>query len=110
MDDFFKKYEEFKIYHNTFLNLAFHFATSVSQIAFALLFLKTYSFWYLLFIPIIPYLTDGIGHILEGNFFEVLLISKLKKSTNSSGASGFKNFIYRLIALPDYLWYIAHRG
>ena len=110
MNDFFKKYQEFRIYHTTFLNLAFHFGTSICQICLVYSFFETYSFWYLVFVPIIPYLTDGIGHILEGNFFEVLLVSKFKKSTNSAGVNGFQNFIYRLMALPDYLWYIAHRG
>ena len=46
---------------------------------------------------LIPYLTDGIGHLIEKNFRIVLIMSKFNKSTNSAGVNGFYNFLYKIM-------------
>ncbi len=46
---------------------------------------------------LIPYLTDGIGHLCEKNFRIVLIMSKLQKSTNSAGVNSFYNFLYKIM-------------
>ena len=92
-----KGYKDFKIWHTTKLNILFHFITSILQIYFSYLFIAEFNFLYIFLIILIPYITDGIGHKLEGNFDVVLIMSKLNKSTNSAGVNGFYNFLYRLM-------------
>lgn len=92
-----KGYSDFKIWHTSKLNILFHFITSILQIYFSYLFITEFNFLYLLLIISIPYITDGIGHKLEGNFAIVLIMSKMYKSTNSAGVNGFYNFLYRIM-------------
>jgi len=91
-------------WHGTWLNLAWHFATSVAQITFVLLFFKSWNLLYLVSVPLIPWLTDGIGHLCEGNFKEVMKESKENGGTNAVNVNGWTNFILRLIALPYALY------
>tara|TARA_R100000808_G_C2082927_1_gene106167 strand:+ start:273 stop:632 length:360 start_codon:yes stop_codon:yes gene_type:complete len=105
INDFYKKtpnkfkqgYKNFKNFHNNYLNIIFHFFTSVLQIYWSYLFVMEFNFLYLLFVILIPYLTDGIGHLIEKNFTIVLMMSKLEKSTNSAGVNGFYNFLYKIL-------------
>jgi len=94
---FLKGYSDFKIWHTSKLNIFFHFLTSMLQIYFSYLFITEFNFLYILLIISIPYITDGIGHKLEGNFAIVLIMSKMYKSTNSAGVNGFYNFLYRIM-------------
>jgi hypothetical protein len=96
-----KGYESFKVFHNTKMNILFHFLTSVLQIIFSIYFLLTFNFTYILAVIITPYITDGIGHKLEQNFGVVLLFSKVFKSTNSAGVNGFYNFLYRIMLFKE---------
>lgn len=99
MKNFWEGYEQFKLWHETTWNIVFHGLTSLFQMYFVIEFLFTFNLWYILFTILIPYITDGIGHLFERNFLVVLQISKAKNSTNSSGVNGFYNFLYKLIAL-----------
>ena len=101
MVEFKKGYENFKVWHNTKLNIIFHFITSLLQIYFSYLFITEFNFLYLFSIIIIPYITDAIGHLLEKNFGVVLLMSKIFKSTNSAGVNGFYNFLYRIMLFKE---------
>ena len=98
MRNFWEGYRVFKKYHTTALNLMVHFLTSVLQIFFVICFTHTLNLLWVVLVFIIPYITDGIGHIFEGNFKKVLSVSKEKKRSNSAGVSGFDNFLYRIIA------------
>ena len=94
---FLKGYSDFKIWHTGKLNILFHFITSLLQIYFSYLFITEFNFLYIFLIILIPYITDGIGHLIEGNFGIVLLMSKMFKATNSAGVNAFWNFLYRLM-------------
>jgi len=96
-NEFKKGYKNFKIWHNTKLNILFHFLTSLLQIYFSYLLITELNFLYLFLIILIPYITDGIGHLLEGNFSVVIIMSKIFKSSNSAGVNGFYNFLYRIM-------------
>ncbi len=48
----------------------------------------------------IPWITDGIGHLCEGNFKEVWEESKRVDSSNALNVNPLENFILKLIALP----------
>jgi len=100
ISNFKKGYENFKIFHTTKANILLHFITSLLQIIFSILFLIKFNFIYILSIILIPYITDGIGHKLEKNFAIVLLMTNLFK-TNSSGVSGFYNFLYRIMMFNE---------
>ena len=97
MVKFLQGYNDFKMWHTTKWNIAIHFLTSTLQLSFFILFFMDYNFYYLLAILLIPYLTDGIGHLIEKNFRIVLLVSKFNGSTNSAGVNGFYNFLYRIM-------------
>ena len=90
-------YKDFKVWHTNKWNIFFHFLTSLLQFSFLVLFFVDYNFYYLLSMILIPYLTDGIGHLIEKNFRVVLIMSKFKKSTNSAGVNGFYNFLYKIM-------------
>ena len=94
-------YQNFKVWHKHKLNILFHFLTSILQIYFVFLFIINFNPLYLLGVVIIPYITDGIGHLIEKNFGMVLLISKMFKSTNSAGVNGVYNFLYRIMLFRD---------
>tara|TARA_R100000908_G_C3708451_1_gene116034 strand:+ start:551 stop:871 length:321 start_codon:yes stop_codon:yes gene_type:complete len=94
-------YQNFKVWHKHKLNILFHFLTSILQIYFVFLFIVNFNPLYLLGVVIIPYITDGIGHLIEKNFGMVLLISKMFKSTNSAGVNGVYNFLYRIMLFRD---------
>tara|TARA_R100001509_G_scaffold13744_1_gene7079 strand:- start:1309 stop:1644 length:336 start_codon:yes stop_codon:yes gene_type:complete len=91
-------------WHGTWANLTFHFLTSVAQIVLAVSFLKTFNWWYLITIPVVPWFTDGLGHISEGNFKQVVQEGKRNRSTNAVNVSGWVNFLLRLVALPYALY------
>jgi len=91
-------------WHGTWTNLAFHFLTSVAQIGLALAFFKTFNWWYLITIPVLPWFTDGLGHISEGNFKQVVQEGKRNRSTNAVNVSGWLNFVLRLVAFPYALY------
>tara|TARA_R100001463_G_scaffold6007_2_gene19990 strand:+ start:436 stop:765 length:330 start_codon:yes stop_codon:yes gene_type:complete len=97
MVEFIKGYNDFKVWHTNKWNIFCHFITSKIQLMFFILFFTNYNFYYLLGILLIPYLTDGIGHLIEKNFRIVLLVSKFNGSTNSAGVNGFYNFLYRIM-------------
>lgn len=97
INKFLKGYENFKIWHTTPLNIFFHFLTSLFQIYFTYMFIMDFDIIFLFGVLLIPYITDGIGHLLEKNFQVVLIMSKFKKSTNSAGVNGFYNFLYRIM-------------
>lgn len=101
MNEFNKGYENFKVWHNSKLNILFHFLTSILQIYFVYLFIINFNFLYLLAVVIIPYITDGIGHLIEKNLGMVLLVSKMSKSPNSAGVNGVYNFLYRIMLFRD---------
>ena len=90
-------YKDFKVWHTNKWNIYFHFLTSKLQFSFFLLFFLDFNFYYILAMILIPYLTDGIGHLIEKNFRIVLIMSKFKKSTNSAGVNGFYNFLYKIM-------------
>ena len=94
-------YQNFKVWHKHKLNIIFHFLTSLLQIYFVYLFIVNFNPLYLLGVVIIPYITDGIGHLIEKNFGMVLLISKMFKTTNSAGLNGVYNFLYRIMLFRD---------
>jgi hypothetical protein len=105
INDFYKKpkskfwegYARFKNWHTTKWNIFFHFLTSIIQFYFFYLFLFTFNFYYILGMILIPYITDGIGHLCEKNLRIVLIMSKLTKSSNSAGINPFFNFLYKII-------------
>ena len=99
---FWDGYDEFKKYHNTFLNIIFHLLTVYLQIVSIVFFFYTLRPSFLLITIAIPFVTDGIGHLLERNFGEVVELSKKNKSTNSSGANGLYNMLYKILAFVDY--------
>ena len=99
--DFNEGYEKFKVWHTHKLNISFHLLTSLLQVYFVYLCIKNHNPLYLLAVIIIPYITDGVGHLIEKNFGLVLLVSKMSKSTNSAGVSGFYNFLYRIMCFKD---------
>lgn len=101
MTEFKIGYENFKVWHKHKLNILFHFLTSLLQIYFVYLFIVNFNLLYLLGVVIIPYITDGIGHLIERNFGMVLLVSKMFKSTNSAGVNGIYNFLYRIMLFRD---------
>jgi len=98
MRGFWEGYIVFKKHHTTFFNLIFHFLTSLLQIYFFICFCYTLNLMWFLLVFTIPYITDAIGHLCEGNFKKVLFISKQNKKTNSAGVNGFDNFLYRILA------------
>ena len=97
MEKFIKGYNDFKVWHTNKWNIFFHFLTAKLQFSFFVLFFMDFNFYYILSIILIPYITDGIGHLIEKNFRIVLLVSKFNGSTNSAGVNGFYNFLYRII-------------
>ena len=97
MVEFIKGYNDFKVWHTKKWNIFFHLLTSLLQITFFVSFFIDYNFYYILWMILIPYLTDGIGHLTEKNFRIVLILSKFKKSTNSAGVNAFYNFLYKLM-------------
>ena len=97
MVKFIQGYNDFKVWHTNKWNIFFHFLTSKLQFSFFILFFMDYNFYYLLAILLIPYITDGIGHLIEKNFRIVLIMSKFNKSTNSAGVNGFYNFLYKIM-------------
>lgn len=99
--EFNEGYENFKVWHTYKLNILFHFLTSILQIYFVYLCIKYYNPLYILAVITIPYITDAIGHLIEKNFGLVLLVSKMSKSTNSAGVSGFYNFLYRIMCFKE---------
>lgn len=103
MIDFINGYEVFKKYHNTFLNIVFHFVTSILQTYFVIQSIVLFDFKYFLCAVFIPFITDGIGHLCEDNFYQVLELSKNKKGLNSAGVNGVYNFIYKIMRILEYL-------
>ena len=101
MKEFKEGYETFKVWHNHKLNILFHFLTSLIQIYFFYLFIIHFNLLYVLGVIAIPYITDGIGHLIEKNFAMVLLATKMTKKTNSAGVNGFYNFLYRIMLFRD---------
>ena len=97
MVKFKKVYNDFKVWHTNKWNIFFHVLTAKLQFSFFVLFFIDYNFYYLLWMILIPYLTDGIGHLIEKNFRIVLLMSKFNKSTNSAGVNGIYNFLYKIM-------------
>ena len=91
-------------FHGTWLNLGFHFLTSIAQIGLAVCFLKTFHWYYLLTIPVLPWFTDGLGHLTEGNFRQVVRESRENKATNAVNVNGWTNFVLRLVAFPYALY------
>lgn len=92
--------EEFLKWHTTWANLICHFATAIFQIAYILFFFKTWSCWWLLALVITPWITDGLGHVLEGNLYAVAEQSKRNKTTNAANVNWFDSFMCKLLALP----------
>jgi len=99
---FWEGYDEFKKYHNSFLNILFHLLTIYIQIICFVFFLVTFRPSFILVIVGVPFITDGIGHLLERNFGEVVELSKKNKSTNSSGVNGFYNFAYKIMVFIEF--------
>jgi hypothetical protein len=95
--NFKKGYKNFKEWHTTKWNIFFHFLTAKFQFSFFCMFLYTFNFYYILAMILIPYITDGIGHLCEKNFRIVLIMSKLQKSTNSAGVNSLYNFLYKIM-------------
>ena len=87
-----------------------HFFTVLIQLYFVyFIFTNEFSFnsfLYIILFFIIPFITDGIGHIIEKNFGLVLIASKLKKSTNSAGANYFENFLFKIILFLETFLFI----
>ena len=108
MVEFIKGYNDIKVWHTNKSNIAIHFLTSKLQFSFFILFFMDYNFYYLLAILLIPYLTDGIGHLIEKNFRIVLLVSKFNGSTNSAGVNGFYNFLYRIMLFHEKFFKIKY--
>ena len=101
---FMEGYRDFKMFHKNTWNILFHFLTSFLQIHFFIIFCFSFNFYYILWMILIPYLTDGIGHLIEKNFRIVLIMSKFKKSTNSSGVNGFYNFLYKIMMFFELIY------
>lgn len=99
---FWDGYAEFKKYHNTFLNITFHLLTVYLQIVSLVFFFHTLRPSFILITIAIPFVTDGIGHLLERNFGEVVELSKKNKSSNSAGVNAFYNTIYKMLAFIEY--------
>jgi len=97
MVEFIKGYNDFKVWHTNKWNIFFHFLTAKLQFSFFVLFFMDFNFYYILSIILIPYITDGIGHLIEKNFRVVLIMSKFFKSTNSAGVNGIYNFMYKVM-------------
>ena len=94
---FWTGYKKFKQWHTTKWNIFFHFLTAIIQFSFLWMFLFTLDFHYILGMILIPYITDGLGHLCEKNFRIVLIMSKLAKSTNAVGTNPLYNFLYKII-------------
>lgn len=97
MEKFIKGYKDFKVWHTNKWNIFFHFLTAKLQFSFFVLFFMDFNFYYILSIILIPYITDGIGHLIEKNFRVVLIMSKFFKSTNSAGVNAIYNFMYKVM-------------
>jgi len=97
MVEFIKGYKNFKMWHTNKWNIFFHVLTAKLQFSFFVLFFLDYNFYYILSMILIPYLTDGIGHLIEKNFRIVLIMSKFKRSTNSAGVNSIYNFLYKIM-------------
>lgn len=97
MENFWAGYERFKKVHNSIINIWFHLLTSILQIIFTYELIETMNPMYFLMIIGIPFITDGIGHLLQGNFFYVVLESKKNNNTNSANVNGFYNFLYKIM-------------
>lgn len=99
---FWEGYDEFKKYHNTFLCLFFHIVTVTIQSFCFVRFFLTFRPSLILIAIAIPFLTDGIGHMFEKNFKEVLENTSNNKKTNAGGVNVFYNFSYKIISFVDY--------
>ncbi len=95
-----EKFAAFQEYHNSFPNLVFHFLSSVLQIAFAITFVIEWNPIYIVCLAVVPFITDAVGHLLEGNFSEVMEKNSEAKALNVADANPFLNFLFKLIALP----------
>ena len=56
-----------------------------------------FNFYYILGMILIPYITDGIGHLCEKNFRIVLIMTKLTQSSNATGTNSLYNFLYKIM-------------
>ena len=65
----------------------------------------TYPKFDLLFF-VIPFITDGIGHLFEKNFGLVLIATKLRGSTNSAGATFVENFLFKILLFIETFLFI----
>ncbi len=99
---FWKGYYEFKKYHNSFFNILFHLLTIYIQIVCTVFFFVTWRPSFILIVVGIPFITDGIGHLIEKNFGEVVELSKKNKSSNSAGVNAFYNFCYKIMVFIEY--------
>ena len=95
-----EKFAAFQEYHTTIPNLIMHFLSSVLQMGFVVAFLIYWNPLFILALAITPFITDGIGHLLEGNFQEVLIKNSEEGALNVADANPFLNFAFKLIALP----------
>ena len=103
------KYIDFKFYHRTKLNILFHFLTPVLQIYTIYLMFSNFGFVSILYLAlffVIPFITDGIGHLFEKNFGLVLIATKLRGSTNSAGATFVENFLFKILLFIETFLFI----
>jgi len=103
------KYIDFKFYHKSKLNIFFHFVTIILQSYLVYLIFYNFSLisiLYLVLFFIVPFITDGLGHLCEKNFGIVLIVSKLRKSTNSAGASYIENFLFKILLFIETFLFI----
>lgn len=103
------KYIDFKFYHKNKLNILFHFLTPVLQIYTIYLMFSNFGFISILYLAlffVIPFITDGIGHLFEKNFAVVLIASKLRGSTNSAGATFVENFLFKILLFIETFLFI----
>lgn len=103
------KYIHFKFYHKSKLNILFHFLTVLLQSYIIYLMFSNVGFISILYLAlffIIPFITDGIGHLFEKNFGMVLIASRLNGSTNSVGATFVENFLFKILLFIETFLFI----
>ena len=93
-----EQFARFQEHHTTIPNLVMHFLTSVLQLVGCIWFVFSPKPLILVGVFAIPWVTDGIGHMLEGNFKEVW--DKCEEGTNAAGLNPLTNWAFKLIALP----------
>ena len=91
------KYIDFKFFHKSKLNILIHFLTTIIQLYLIYkIYINIFSWgstFYFLLLFVIPF---GV----------VLIATKLRKSTNSAGATYLENFLFKIILFIETFLFI----